>query len=332
MNITYILGNGFDENFGLNTGYKKFYQYYKEQSSDSKEVKSLKEKMYADRELNVECWADLELALGQFTLKAETSVENFDLLLDDVNSKLKEFLLKKNSLFSVDDDSRAKLLTDFRHPDKYLNLAPKEAMKNFKGRFSGVPNISFLTFNYTEVTEKIINAEYDVNGRIGIDKAYFYEPIHIHSKLLNLILGVNDISQVANEAYHQNEIFVSRFIKPKMNDYRQTTAHTRALGVIATTNLFVVFGASLGKSDAIWAKAIGKRLHDHNARMIYFGYSDGAADLSDRTVVALRIKLQKSLQEKLGIDTDKFEVIKDRIIISFNEQGIFDGYSVQDSV
>lgn len=326
MNITYILGNGFDENFGLNTGYKYFYQYYKEQSSDSKEVKSLKEKMYADKELYVDCWADLELALGQFTLKAETSVENFDLLLDDVNSKLKDFLLKKNISFSVDDETRAKLLTDFRYPHKYLDSAPKEGLNNFKGRFSGIPNFSFLTFNYTEVTEKIINADYDVNGRIEIDKAFFYKPIHIHSKLPNLILGVNDISQVANEAYHQDEKFVSRFIKPKMNDYSQTTEHTKALDVIAKTNLFVVFGASLGKSDAIWAKAIGKRLHDHNARMIYFGYIDGAAELDLRFRISTNIDIMNSLQDKLGIDSNKFKEIKSRIIVNLNEYGIFDGH------
>jgi len=45
MNITYILGNGFDLNIGLNTHYKDFYDYYIEVSSNNKDINKLKDKI-----------------------------------------------------------------------------------------------------------------------------------------------------------------------------------------------------------------------------------------------------------------------------------------------
>ena len=63
MNITYIIGNGFDVNLGLKTRYQDFYDYYQNQPSPSEEVKQLK--AHIDR--NKENWADLELALGEYT-------------------------------------------------------------------------------------------------------------------------------------------------------------------------------------------------------------------------------------------------------------------------
>lgn len=73
MNITFLLGNGFDINFGLKTSYKSFYNYLKK----SKIRNKLIENILSD--LECELWSDLELGLGNYlsNINAESEIEDF---------------------------------------------------------------------------------------------------------------------------------------------------------------------------------------------------------------------------------------------------------------
>ena len=69
MNITFLLGNGFDIGLGLKTGYENFYDEYSEiQSTDNKNINSfkamLKNRNLDDRKKIID-WADFEKAFGQ---------------------------------------------------------------------------------------------------------------------------------------------------------------------------------------------------------------------------------------------------------------------------
>ena len=70
MNITFLIGNGFDLNLGLKTDYKSFYSYYKMRSK-SNIAKSI--------DSEYELWSDLEKGLGEYTarLKTQQDVEKF---------------------------------------------------------------------------------------------------------------------------------------------------------------------------------------------------------------------------------------------------------------
>lgn len=92
MNITLILGNGFDINLGLPTQYSYFYKYYLSLKSDNKErliKKELKE--------NLPNWADLEMQLGQVSAKypnAQTYLDD----IDDVSEELTRYMQTVDSL------------------------------------------------------------------------------------------------------------------------------------------------------------------------------------------------------------------------------------------
>ena len=58
MNITFLIGNGFDLNLGLNTRYSDFYPYFIEKSTENNMIRTWLE---ADELL----WADLEEQLGK---------------------------------------------------------------------------------------------------------------------------------------------------------------------------------------------------------------------------------------------------------------------------
>ena len=84
MNITYLIGNGFDIKLGLRNRYIDFYKSYvaTPSMSDPQVVKTFKAEInnFIKKELNKEDtaidWRDLEVALGKYTTKVP--LEEFD--------------------------------------------------------------------------------------------------------------------------------------------------------------------------------------------------------------------------------------------------------------
>lgn len=64
MNVTYIIGNGFDLNLGLKTRYQDFYDYYMTKTSPNSQVELLKDTIKQD---GYELWSDLEIGLGRIS-------------------------------------------------------------------------------------------------------------------------------------------------------------------------------------------------------------------------------------------------------------------------
>lgn len=66
MNITFLIGNGFDLNLGLKTHYKDFYNVYcKGDECTTDSVQDLKDDILK----KPATWADAELAFGEFSNK-----------------------------------------------------------------------------------------------------------------------------------------------------------------------------------------------------------------------------------------------------------------------
>lgn len=89
MNITLILGNGFDLNMGLPTAYSDFYQYYlKLETPSSTDIitKKIKEEP--------ETWADLERMMGEVSAEyfqdSKVYVEAYENVRDQLATYLKE--------------------------------------------------------------------------------------------------------------------------------------------------------------------------------------------------------------------------------------------------
>lgn len=70
MNITFLIGNGFDLNLNLNTRYTDFYKYYIKNDPKDLLSESIKE--------DYEMWSDLEVGLGEFLKDIdESQIKNF---------------------------------------------------------------------------------------------------------------------------------------------------------------------------------------------------------------------------------------------------------------
>ena len=68
MNITFLIGNGFDLNLGLPTGYTDFIKYHREQGLTDMISMAIRD--------DYQTWSNVESALGEFT--ANVSQENLE--------------------------------------------------------------------------------------------------------------------------------------------------------------------------------------------------------------------------------------------------------------
>lgn len=103
MNITYIVGNGLDLQYGLKTKYKDFYEFqnkaYISRKENEEEYSNLiYESLFSDKENNYENWSDFEYSIGQLTKDHDfisSSIEMKEKFIDDfseVVDDLREYL------------------------------------------------------------------------------------------------------------------------------------------------------------------------------------------------------------------------------------------------
>jgi hypothetical protein len=185
MNVTYIIGNGFDINIGLKTNYSAFYEYYKQIENQDEDIIALKN----DIETNITQWSDLEEKLGQYTEYVD-SIDTMIKIIKDVTDNLKAYL---NDIIltlpPTNAEAKQSLLSDFISPEKYFPRADKDSIINFYNKFnsSNPRNIDVISFNYTPIIEHVL--DYDnkssiehnntVNGKLSIFRTVY----HLHHEL-----------------------------------------------------------------------------------------------------------------------------------------------------
>ena len=99
MNITFMLGNGFDIGIGLKTGYESFYKEYckvtGKENTNITEFKKMLSKRQEDEVKKVIDWADFEKAFGQhsvdFTIEEKREyIERFEDFVATFNEYLED--------------------------------------------------------------------------------------------------------------------------------------------------------------------------------------------------------------------------------------------------
>lgn len=180
MNITYLIGNGFDLNLDLKTRYSDFYKYYLEKDSKNDTIKKFK----YDLSNSLENWSDLEFELGKYTSTFQDGKEQeFIELLDDIQDNLADYLETQKLDFELSDAMRSKIIEDIFSPSKYLNDREKQDFNNLmKGFFAQSYVAKLITFNYTQSLEILLNyqegrpisssREYSGNNMLSLSREF----------------------------------------------------------------------------------------------------------------------------------------------------------------
>lgn len=326
MNITYIIGNGFDLCLGLNTRYSDFYDYYQNQPSPSEEVKQLK----ATIDKNKENWVDLELALGEYTSNFKDS-NSATQVMEDLCDHLTEYLKLQSFLIPQSNEKlKEEMLRCLANPNEFFLPTDKERIESYYYNRVASNKITILTLNYTPSIESIL--DYVDNQPISINDndswlgsgAEVHRILHPHHTLDDTILvGLNDESQIANQTLCNDEAFKENFIKPACNKMLSSGIDTQCSNVINNSDLFVIFGSSLGATDKLWWQKIANRMVNSNSLLLLFIYNREMERTGRKLGSQKREIINNFVSHLEGYTDTQIEDIKRKTLVSFNS-GIFD--------
>lgn len=326
MKIVYLIGNGFDINLGLKTRFRQFYDYYLEQNSPTEVIKKFKETLAENKD--IEKWADLELALGEYAEHfSKNTALDFRELLIDIQDNLAQYINLQKTEFHLSEEDRSKINGDLFFPDEYLNEREKRDFYEYKKRYDlGNYFADIITFNYTDTFEHIYeytNEKKQIGTHTFSNNKYaniLNSVEHIHGITeSNMILGINDISQLNNEELRADKRIIRCIVKPEMNRNAGTLRDYRCLRLIAEADLICIFGMSLGKTDTVWWQAINKRLlNSNNATLIVFAVNSGTPARRDFLKEDDKDKIKDTLLSYNNFSSDQKNNILNRIFVGLN--------------
>lgn len=286
MNIVFLIGNGFDINLGMKTKYSEFYDFYCNTESDHKLIADLKSSIGDE----IHNWADLELALGKYTLNLK-SQEEFDIVYEDLAKMLSEYLEKEEGEFDISMLDQNKFFSHIISLEKFLPQRDQDRIRSFiRSLTSGNQNcfVHILTFNYTRIIDNVI-VEFYKHSKIGENhnSTFILNRIeHIHGYTNDSrVMGVNDVSQITNESFHQNQAIIEALVKPSCNQGLRHTIDEQCMKLVSEAHIICIFGSSIGDTDRLWWSLIGERLKGNCILIIY--------DVCEKIDLSFRYKMNR---------------------------------------
>lgn len=351
MDITFLLGNGFDLQCGLKTSYIDFYKYILEKKYSIDLTKEMDKEsisgidniiyleIYKSRD-KIETWADLELQLGVFTkqLKEKNKVigelanrflDDFEDLVEDLNEYLKHIQIQddieisedfSNVLFATMDNFFEGLFS--REYDEIKKILAENQYDHY--------NYHFISFNYTNTLQKVIHSCKDVaksnifNGS-NLIQTFDQKIINIHGVIDKFFtLGVNDETQLASEFFDIDDL--NDLLKPKSLENNREYMRRDAENIIDYSDIIVIFGMSIGSTDKHWWERIASGLiESKNTKLIIHLYEEKASTLSPRKVRIRRTSKENAFLSQLNnldLSDEQIAQLRKQIYIVTNSEYI----------
>ena len=324
MNITYLVGNGFDLNLGLNTKYTDFIKTYKNSVSDNTTLDTFRLKMAR----NLPFWANAELAFGKSTVDFSDATDFCDCHMDFC-VKLASFLDAQESRLYY--DSLGELIPEIfvKSIRAYTNGFREEQRKQIQNCVDSVSEgfiYNFISFNYTRTLDKCV--KYAKNKSIlgtrrhhgAVFDNNFGVLLHVHGFTdKDMVLGVNDESQIGNLKLFEGlpEEFIGQIIKRKTNQLNEEHIDEKCVTLLNSSDLIYVYGMSIGETDAIWWQRICSLLKNKpNARVILHAFDAP----NEQLIRTNYLRYERTVKEKFvnysDISDDLKTPIMNRIHIS----------------
>lgn len=278
VNHLFIFGNGFDKNLGLPTSYKEFYDYYLALEEPAGVAVQLLKQEIESEEQN---WSDLEIQLGKF-VKRLSSVQELDDVILDLTDNLSRYLENVERETKGLSDKRDRFIEDLLNPERVLTNRDKQKLNAYQAPFRNANdtlNIGILTFNYTRCVEMILG---EIEQPLSIDHSLssfiennVSEVLHVHGSLDDgIILGVDNVGQIANEKLTKNIDATELLVKPSHNESLGHLIDEQCRELIRSAMMIYIFGSSIGETDKMWWQEISAKLRQRQARLVIFYYSD----------------------------------------------------------
>lgn len=273
MQITFLIGNGFDIGLGLKTRYTEFYkEYISTTENDSKNIKKFKQELtefQSNPQSQIIDWSDFESAFGEYStmFTADTQdqyIECFENFVESFN----EYVWKEEAKVDYSDEKRivSVLNKAFTNYHRMLNIADVHTIDRIFNKYNSKHIFRFVSFNYTKTIDnlgKIIAKTWDNAARtIG-------DIVHVHGTLEeNMIMGVNDSSQIKNTELSAIKGICNEIIKPSQNADVGSEYQAVTEGIIRSSNVICIYGMSIGATDKLWWNLIADWLSADADRLL----------------------------------------------------------------
>ncbi|MDE7070744.1 MAG: bacteriophage abortive infection AbiH family protein [Clostridia bacterium] len=322
MRTVFLLGNGFDINLGLKTRFRDFYDYYLGIESKKDIIIQFKK----DLRENLENWSDLEIELGKYSKNFNKKNEQeFIELLYDIQDNLADYLDKQDLDFTISDADKRKTFADLINYERYLT---ERERRNFSNYLTKTDNhINIITYNYTKTFEKLY--DWEGSSKLIGNKAiagYSYKVSmdsveHIHGTTSNnMLLGVNDSSQILSEDLKGSLKTLRSFVKTEMNLNAGTLRDEHCVSIIGKADIICIYGMSFGETDKYWWHIIGDRLIKSNAILVIFNVDEvipsrrSYAQIDNKDVIIEKFLSHLDIEETVKLNISK------RIFVCLNSR------------
>ena len=337
MQITFLVGNGFDISCGLRTSYSQFYKWYcKQDKSEKEHVNTFRETIDKDIKAGKKNWADFEEAMGEYTKNfSADSAYNYIDCFEDAHEKLMDYLEAERLRFD-DTISEEEIKKQRITLKKFYSELSEQEVRTFDNLYQSnrgaSSTISFISFNYTDTLDRYIaemaKVPLDVwQNTNGHQCTLSISPtvIHAHGRLdEHPIFGVNDEHQIANKELLKTPNFAELLIKPKSVNALGKLWHEEANKLIDKSAIICIYGMSMGYTDATWFEKIMEWLQsDPNRQIIVFWYTDKPSNKrSTWRYLENEAFVRRILTDYSDLTNEKIELIKSRIHVIENTQRV----------
>jgi hypothetical protein len=323
MKVLYFIGNGFDLNVGLRTRFSDVLGSYMHKFSTDRDIIEFKK----DINQNFRDWSEFEQHMGKYTDKFSSSEDAagafyvYNKCIFDFQKYLQKYLRteKNKANFNIPEIVRS-FKDSILNFTQYLNEEPKQI---FDRILNTKVNYDYVSFNYTDTFDECLKIFKEDKGLpiLYTNNDYLGNVFHIHGTLENdMILGVDNINQIANIVFRNLEL-VNRIIKPKINDLLENQNNKTMNELIKNSDIYIVYGMSIGETDKTWWNAIAKQMIDNkDKRLVIFTYDDNSDfSIPYERIEHIRLWKQYFMNQINASEPEKAD-ISQRISIAINEK------------
>lgn len=305
MNITFLIGNGFDLACGMKTSYPDVYEEYIKTSSNTDVIEKFKNDLIKEKtKEDWGNWSDFEMGMARYARTFQNE-KSFIECLNDFKSFLEKHLKKEEKKLK----DTFSLLNSEMHlkASQYIKRCIWEFYKGVSKKVSHnietveklIPGkiYSFVSFNYTSIFEFIINRFFSQNSSVSY--------IHGSLKEHDVILGVDNVEQVLTN-FNLSKKMKRVFIKPFFNEEYDDNKVAQVKTSILHSDCICVFGLSLGDSDLTWKNLLIDWLKSNPANHLFlYDYTCSQMNIVDASAKMNEEETQKEIRLKeFGFNAD----------------------------
>ena len=272
MQVTFLIGNGFDLHLNLETSFKHMYQSYIHTPPRDPDVMRLQDLLRKDAPSGYETWGDFEIAMGKHAKNFAgegafiNAIRSFkDHMVEHLKAQEANFLKRVSTnsqawlICSIEMDKSVSTFYSGQIPNVVHTIKKKSAGHDFD-------RYAFIDFNYTTTLDWLLDAWKSRYERQDADI------VHIHGRLDNdIVLGVDNPKQLSIPQVTITRRLERAFIKPSFNDMFDSTRVVQAQEMIRLSDVICIYGMALGESDRTWIDQIIQWLIDNEEHhLVYY--------------------------------------------------------------